>query len=461
MAESKRLCPFFLTRNTAIAGYLVATNVTGTTTSKTAYKDAEGAAAHSYTTVNSQDYITLNSSGMPPGGGIWLDTDQAYRIELRDSTGATTYFSQDFVRGILNPESTSWVSENIKFADGEGIADANSNEILTVTKTTNADTHVNITNGYNSGSTATALIQAESDNTHGHIKIKAKGSSGDVYIESRGNEIRWPTAAPTLGDLLYADSTTTSAWTSGAGYFAGQKDGLIISTDTDASHDINVSVGSCRDSTDAQTIDLNTTITKQIDAGWTAGDDAGGLPSGVALTNDTWYHFFIIKKSDGTIDAGFDTSSTATNLIADSGYTWYRYLGSVLTDGSANILNFTQIGDIFMWIDPTLSINTTTLSTTSDAFALAVPPDFNHEVVLRCSMTNASATSVLFRNTGETDSSPSTTSAPLSDLYCAAGVVSVDNALVLTNTSKQIYARATNSSTTLYAAVKHYRNLGL
>jgi hypothetical protein len=59
----------------------------------------------------------------------------------------------------------------------------------------------------------------------------------------------------------------------------------------------------------------------------------------------TYHNHLIRKDSDGSIDAGFDTSVSAANI--PTGYTAYRRIGSVITDGSANILAFKQIGDRF------------------------------------------------------------------------------------------------------------------
>jgi len=113
---------------------------------------------------------------------------------------------------------------------------------------------------------------------------------------------------------------------------------LRMSVDADADHDIQVAAGGCRDSSDSFDIDLSAVITKQLDAAWAEGDDAGGLPSGVTLSGPEWLYFFLIAKTDGTVDAGFDDNASATNLLVDaSTYTYYRHIGSVRTDGSDNI----------------------------------------------------------------------------------------------------------------------------
>lgn len=151
--------------------------------------------------------------------------------------------------------------------------------------------------------------------------------------------------------------------------------GLAISNNAvDAQHDIDISAGGCRNSDDTASIVLSSAITKQIDQNWAAGSAAGGFPSGLTLSNATWYRVFVIAKPDGTTDAGFDTSATAANLLSDAtGYTLYRRIGWVRTDGSANILEFRQDGDRFFWNAP-FEAATWTLAATAANLVVGAPP---------------------------------------------------------------------------------------
>jgi len=80
-------------------------------------------------------------------------------------------------------------------------------------------------------------------------------------------------------------------------------------------------------------------LTKEIDVDWVEGDGEGGFPSGLTLSPNTWYHCFYIVKEDGTVDAGFDSSFIATNLLADAtDYVDFLRAWSVKTDGSSNII---------------------------------------------------------------------------------------------------------------------------
>jgi len=139
-------------------------------------------------------------------------------------------------------------------------------------------------------------------------------------------------------------------------------EGLTMSNNTiDANYDIDASIGSCSDSTNSIVMISNSVFTKQLDAVWAQGTNAGGRASAVSLTSDTYYHFFIIMKLDGTVDFGFDTSVTAANLLADaSGFVYYRRLNSVRTDGSSHILPFYAQNDyIFYNTTPGILITNT------------------------------------------------------------------------------------------------------
>lgn len=149
-------------------------------------------------------------------------------------------------------------------------------------------------------------------------------------------------------------------------------DGLILTQDTDTDHDIQFGVGVCTNGDGDEMLQNSTVMTKQLDATWASGDDAGGLSSSLtAPANDTWYHCFIGKVS-GNVDFGFDTSVTGANLAADHSFTDLRRIGSILTNGSANIITFKQIGDQFFWDDDVLD-QSAAPNVTPTTFTCTVP----------------------------------------------------------------------------------------
>lgn len=118
----------------------------------------------------------------------------------------------------------------------------------------------------------------------------------------------------------------------------------------------------------------NNGITKYINSNWSEGSGNGGFPSALTLAPGIWYHVFILyNSSNGDVDAGFDASMAATNLLSDaSDFDSYRRIGSVLyyNDGASNVIrDFYQKGDEFFWKDLDFNDSYTHSSTGSTLYA--------------------------------------------------------------------------------------------
>jgi hypothetical protein len=143
-----------------------------------------------------------------------------------------------------------------------------------------------------------------------------------------------------------------------SGRVLGHLSGGILSTGADPLTDVDISAYAARDFTDTLTMTGSAT-TKLMDAQWDTGSNAGGLPSALFPVQILlWHHVFVISNADGTTqDAGFDTSLSAVNLLADSGLTLYRRVGSVLINSSSQIIAFRQYGGRIIWETPILEYN--------------------------------------------------------------------------------------------------------
>lgn len=207
-------------------------------------------------------------------------------------------------------------------------------------------------------------------NTEGNVF--SGGTTGQRDGTPATGEFRYNT---TLGQFEYYNGTTWLQLVSTSNlprsYIAGLK---LSNNGTDGDHDIDIAVGECRDAADGADIAL-TAITKRLDATWVAGTGNGGLSSSLtAPANNTWYHVHAIIVS-GSADVGFDTSITAANLVSDHSATSYRRIGSVLTNGSGNIIAFRQTGDFFAWATPQASSdNTITVTTSEQLVSVDTPP---------------------------------------------------------------------------------------
>ncbi len=240
---------------------------------------------------------------------------------------------------------------------------------------------------------------------------------------------------PTSGQAIIGNGST---FIMGSNYFSGL--GLSNAADTD--HDITIAAGTRRDSTGAYDLTLASPLTKQIDAAWAAGNNAGGLFSG-AVASNTGYHVFIIRKdADGSIDAGFDTSVTAANIPA--GYTAYWRCGSVWTDGSANIRPFLQVGDEVFYKSPTLDVNDTYTTTDRTLAAIPTPPGIKCKVLMNVRWSGSGSGEHFgpyIYDPDLADLAPSALSAPLASIGYYNVTVIYGQCQCFTNTSNQIAYR--------------------
>lgn len=239
----------------------------------------------------------------------------------------------------------------------------------------------------------------------------------------------------------------------------GHIDGFITSIGTDTDHDIDIAAGSARDSSDGSDLKTSSVLTKQIDINWVEGSAAGGFPSGLTLAIDTWYHMFVLLNNNMvTVDAGFDSSITATNLLTDaSTYTDYRRIGSVLTDGSSNIIAYKQYEDRFVWDVTIQDISNSNFGSTVQVMALSVPPDIqvwaDITMVFRESTSNTRRQGLY--GTGDANLSGVTPASSLADFDKKnADQIAPNLGLLLkTDTSSQVQFKASSGSTDAFVKV--------
>ncbi|KKL67216.1 hypothetical protein LCGC14_2137230, partial [marine sediment metagenome] len=227
-------------------------------------------------------------------------------------------------------------------------------------------------------SAGSGVIVSADDTSPGVLedKLLAGGGIGFVTNNPASNETRTIAIDPASeAEALAGTEASKPITPSTLLYVFGQMSqiaGLVLSNDADTEHDINITAGKATDGADTHLIVLASEITKRIDAAWAAGDDAAGLDTG-SVANDTLYAVWLIKRADtGIEDALFSLSFSSPTMPTD--YDKKRLVGYVLTDGSANILNFTQQGDgreVTIWQKVRLQIATGLTSTSYAAQSLA------------------------------------------------------------------------------------------
>lgn len=289
----------------------------GTTTAKTTYQDAALSTAHA-------NPIVLDSVGRPPSNAVWCDGETKFIVKT--SADVTLFTLDNF-----NQDQTGFGDYSTKNADiitktaTYSLVAGDDGKLLVATGTwtlSNAVSEATLGNGfkvtvYNAG---TGLITFDPTGTVEGLTVFVVGPGEKAEFRCDGTNWR--------GLFLFSTQS-----------LAGHINGLVISNNTtDANNDIDISIGTCADSTKAYLLHLTSGLTKQLDAAWAAGTNAGGLDTGSKAAS-TWYYVWLIRKdSNAAIDALFSLSATSPTM--PSGYTGKRRLGSIRTDGSSNLLGF-------------------------------------------------------------------------------------------------------------------------
>lgn len=215
--------------------------------------------------------------------------------------------------------------------------------------------------------------------------------------------------------------------------------GLILST-AGSSTTMSVAAGQASDSTNACLMELNSAIAKTTSA-WTVGTASGGLDTG-AIANNTWYHFYVIRRPDtGVVDVVFSLSATSPTLPTN--YTQFRRIGSGRTNGSGQWTSFVQDGDYFYWTTPFGDIVTASLATANTLYTMTTPLGISVRGLFRGRQTQGvSGYTNFWEPARGLVGVGSTTPGHLIMSDSATGAT-VFKCEILTNTASQIYGAAT------------------
>jgi hypothetical protein len=191
---------------------------------------------------------------------------------------------------------------------------------------------------------------------------------------------------------------------------------------------------------------LSAVLTKALNAAWAVGTNQGGLDTGTKA-NSTWYHVFLIQRSDtGVVDGLFSTSLASP--VMPTNYDRKRRVGSIRTDGSGNIIAFVQNGDTFLWAVPSIDVNASSVSTAGALSAMLIPVDVQVEGIFQSVFSGPGSTSSLIVISSPQQNNVAPTSGSVSAITLALGatsVISVNETRVRSNTSSQIRLRASAS----------------
>lgn len=198
------------------------------------------------------------------------------------------------------------------------------------------------------------------------------------------NDDTWGTVNNTVLSGLDAVFAGAAASATLASLLPNYISGLVLSA-AGSTATFGIAVGAATDSANAAIMRLASAYTKTTSA-WAVGTGNGALDTG-AIANSTWYHVWLIQRSDTkVVDVLVSLSATAPTMPTN--YDRKRRIGAMKTDGSAQWVKFAQIGDQFLWDTPTTDLNTTPSATAAN-LALTVPSGVIVEAIITGSYTHS------------------------------------------------------------------------
>ena len=231
----------------------------------------------------------------------------------------------------------------------------------------------------------------------------------------------------------------------------------LIQNTTDSVNDIDFTAGACASTDNLSLIRNSSTVTKRLDASWTAGAAGGLLDTGTRAVS-TWYYLFAIYNPTTRV-SDFLASTSASSPTLPSGFTRFRRIGAVYSDSSNSNKSWKQFGRVMLWNTPVLSATTDTLSGTAANFAVLVPDQIDVEANINVSMNNASNGSGYVRSVSQGDNSPGA-STGFANLYFNGGSAWSSGMMTIPCASTaNIRASAEFSSTKLRVLTLGYEDL--
>ncbi len=223
---------------------------------------------------------------------------------------------------------------------------------------------------------------------------------------------------------------------------------------TDPSNDIDIAAGVAMDSTGVYLL-RGSALTKQLDAAWAVGNNAGMRDTGAVSDND-WYLWIIGRSDTGVADYLASLSSTAPTMPAN--YDFKRLVGFMKRVAGANVAFTTYEtaggGLDLLWNSPTLDIDlANTLTTARRTDPVKVPTAFSTLAMLNVRIGDAGNALAYIYCPDAANLAPSTTAAPLNTIrQQSAGSAAYHYMEIRTSAAGLIAARA-NTTVDDYSVV--------
>ena len=223
-------------------------------------------------------------------------------------------------------------------------------------------------------------------------------------------------------------------------------DGFILAPDNTTT--LPIGAGQCADSTN--TVIFSVAALSKTTSAWAVGTAAGGLDTG-EIANNTWYHFYAIRRSDtGVTDILYSTSATDPTMPAN--YDYKKHIGAAKTDGSAQWYKMIQHGNYSEWGSGFTPTSITTVSGTAALRLVDVPTGIIVNAKLTAVITKTTTGgAVIHWDPAHGSTEPSSI---INEINCGNGNTG-GQIRCNTNTSAQIYNKLSAGSVDTYKLVAH------
>ena len=240
------------------------------------------------------------------------------------------------------------------------------------------------------------------------LPIKVENANKVITVNSAGNNLEVRTfldknllpVSSFMETILVKETANEARQSLGVIPATNQKI-TIANNSTDANNDIDFSGGNFVFS-DFSGQAYVPAMTKRLDANWTAGTNQGALDTGTKA-NSRWYGVYAIYNPTTNVADYLFTATGVTGIALPSGFTKLKYIGSILTNSSGNIIAFKQVGNYF-YFPEILDASPTPTSDVYSTYALSVPKQNNIIAMVRSALTytgtGTTGVNIFFRPTG-------------------------------------------------------------
>lgn len=152
---------------------------------------------------------------------------------------------------------------------------------------------------------------------------------------------------------------------------------------------LDVNIGRCRSSDNTSDLVISALMTKYANVAWNQGTNEGGLDAGSIGANQTW-HVYVISNNSA-VDVIFSQNGISPTL--PSGFSLYRRIGAFTTNASAQIRQFSQVGNRFYYTErPIVSQSGVALGIGGNLITLnGIPADIRVKPIISSQITAAVA----------------------------------------------------------------------